>query len=255
MCAVRHPGHLLPALVLAAGAAVGVPATALADEPDQPDQPRKDIAENFLDGLRTGLADLGNKVRAEAGLTSRTLPESASGELVTVPVDGLRGGVDRSGAQVRHVRVQVEDGLPVDGEAFAEYVMRTLNDERGWGHDGSVSFVAVEEGQHFSVALATPGVVDELCVPLRTAGQYSCGRNGFAALNADRWAYGAEPFLDGGGSLPQYRQYLVNHEVGHLLGKQHTPCPEAGGPAPTMLQQTMRLEGCTPNGWPAHDPA
>jgi hypothetical protein len=46
---------------------------------------------------------------------------------------------------------------------------------------------------------------------------------------------------------------LVNHEVGHLLGRHHPAapqCPRAGLPARVMSQQSTELNGCLPNPWP-----
>src|SRR5699024_239080 len=99
------------------------------------------------------------------------------------------------------------------------------------------------------VLVASPGTVDEMCAPLATKSEYSCGRYGHAALNAERWINGADPFADAGGSITDYRRYMVNHEVGHLLGHQHRTCPAAGELAPVMVQQTITLGGCEPNGW------
>ena len=186
--------------------------------------------------------------RARAGLTTDEVPAAASGNLVTVP-----GSTEapRPAQRVRTVRVQFEEGLPVDGAAFAELVMDVLNDERGWGHDGSVAFARTDGEAEISVVLVSGATTDQLCVPLRTMGEYSCGRNGRAVLNAERWSSGAEPFLAAGADLTAYREYLVNHEVGHLLGRPHVTCPAPGTVAPVMVQQSIDLGGCLPNGWDA----
>ena len=65
-------------------------------------------------------------------------------------------------------------------------------------------------------------------------------------LNLDRWYIGVEHIDD----LGLYRDYLINHEVGHAIGKLHQNCTGKGDPAPVMLQQTLELNGCDANAWP-----
>jgi hypothetical protein len=184
-----------------------------------------------------------SEVERADGLLSVEVPESASGVLDVVP-----GSAPAPGAgPVRSVRVEVEQGLPVDGPVFAAAVMATLNDPRGWGAGGAMTFARTDGPADLRVVLASPATVDAMCAPLPTAGEVSCGTNGHAALNFRRWVEATGEFAD----RHLYRQYLVNHEVGHLLGHSHERCPGAGQPAPIMQQQSYLVAPCTPNGWPS----
>ena len=51
-------------------------------------------------------------------------------------------------------------------------------------------------------------------------------------------------------SLPAYRCYVLNHEIGHALGRLHERCSGTGNRAPIMLQQTVGLHGCLPDPFP-----
>lgn len=179
------------------------------------------------------------------GLLGTDVPERGDGELVVVP--GSRAAT--GSAPVRTVRVEVEGGLPVDHVAFAEMVIDTLTDRRGWEASGEVAFAWTDGPADISVVLASPALTDELCAPLDTNGKYSCGRDGRAVLNFRRWVE-PPPDFD---TPTHYRQYLINHEVGHLLGKGHRSCPGAGAVAPVMQQQSASSKPCVANGWPFPD--
>ena len=149
--------------------------------------------------------------------------------------------------------VEIEDGIEVDGAAFAEAVAQTLGDPRSWGADGRMSFqrVGVAEaaaGQfEFRVALVSPGSMERYCPGVGTGGYTSCRYGDRAVINLARWAT-AVPHYDG--DIATYRLYVVNHEVGHALGNGHQPCPGPGALAPVMQQQTLGLDGCVKNAWP-----
>ena len=149
--------------------------------------------------------------------------------------------------------VEVEDGIGVDAAAFAAAVEATLSDPRSWGNGGrlSVQRVGVAEAAasqyDFKVSLVSPGSMETYCPGVGTGGYTSCRYGERAVINLARWAT-AVPHYDG--DIETYRHYVVNHEVGHALGKGHVDCPGPGQPAPVMLQQTLRLDGCVKNAWP-----
>ncbi len=143
-----------------------------------------------------------------------------------------------------HFESRIDD---VASEALQKEALQTLNDPRGWTQAG-FTFEAKQDAD-FKVILAEGSEVDKLCLPLRTGGTVSCQNGSTVALNADRWRQGVDHWDS---DVARYRQYLVNHEVGHLLGQRHPRprCPVPGRPAGVMEQQTGSLEGCTGNGWP-----
>ncbi|MHA6782315.1 DUF3152 domain-containing protein [Pseudonocardia saturnea] len=180
---------------------------------------------------------------AAAGIRAAGVPQVGTGSISVVP-----GAVPAPGpGPVRTVRVEVEDGLAVDGAAFADFVLATLNDPRGWGRDGALSFARTDGEAAIVVVLASPDTAAALCRPLVTHGRLSCRIGSRAVLTYFRWV---EAVPDYGDDRTGYRRYLVNHEVGHVLGHGHEPCPGPGAPAPVMQQQTKGLLGCAPNSWP-----
>jgi hypothetical protein len=155
-------------------------------------------------------------------------------------------------------RVDVEQGLGLDGEMFAEAVHKTLNDDRSWAHNGAAAFERVSSGQvDFVITLASPRTTGVWCAKSgldTTIDNVSCDSASTERLmiNAYRWAQGSETY--GPDKMYAYRQMLINHEVGHRLGYGHTTCSKDGALAPVMQQQTKFLSHdgitCRPNPWP-----
>ncbi|MBO8198962.1 DUF3152 domain-containing protein [Streptomyces smyrnaeus] len=172
------------------------------------------------------------------------------------PVPGHEKGPGK-GEVVRY-RVDIENGLPLDGKLFAQAVHKTLNDERSWAHGGKRSFERVSSGKaKFVITLASPGTTDVWCAKsgLDTSEEkVSCDSAATERImiNAWRWARGAETY--GPDRMHAYRQMLVNHEVGHRLGHGHVGCSADGKLAPVMMQQTKYLttrgKTCRINAWP-----
>lgn len=180
----------------------------------------------------------------DAPATAVEIPVSASGKLAVVPGRVAPVGPGRP----LTYRVEVEQGLPLDGAAIAAQVHRVLTDPRGWQPIEKVAFGRTDGDASFVLIVASPALVDRLCYPLDTIGQLSCRNGDKVVLNARRWT-AAVPWY--AGRMDDYRAYLVNHEVGHQLGHGHKTCPAPGAPAPVMLQQSKSLYGCKANPWPS----
>lgn len=185
----------------------------------------------------------------EAGLEQALVEiQGASFWVVGSPERAPTRSREASEAAIRY-RVLVERGIPLTSSEFVDHVDAALADAKGWAAAGR-EFVRVEGRAEITVLLASPPTIDRLCKPLETRGRYSCGRAGRAALNLDRWQTGTRAWT---ATLAEYRTYMVNHEVGHLLGMPHRECPGADQVAPIMQQQTFGLDGCRPSTRPSDD--
>lgn len=178
-------------------------------------------------------------------------PPSAS----DVPASGpgtftvARAGVTKSGKGEPY-RVEVEDGIGVDPDRAAEDIAAILADPRGWSHGGERTFRQVtDKSAGLVVKIATPATTDRLCgaYGLKTRSEVNCRGGEQVMVNLKRWQLGSPQF---DGPVAEYRALIINHEVGHWLGRGHETCPGKGRPAPAMMQQIDGLKGCVANAWP-----
>lgn len=182
---------------------------------------------------------------ARVGTSPATIESTGEGFLFVDEV----GSVVGRGA-LRTYRLEVEPETGVDPREFTDLAERVLSNERGWTGAGDWALQRVTgRDADIRVVVATPSTVDRLCAQagLDTHGEVSCWNGRFAAINATRWTRGATGFV---GSLRAYRQYVLNHELGHGLGYRHQICPRPGARAPVMQQQTYATKPCRANGWP-----
>lgn len=195
----------------------------------------------------------------DANLPTGILPDGGpfteAGEKTWRIVPGTTPQVGQGTAKVFRYTVEIEDGIDTASfggdEAFARMVDETLANPKSWIHNPQFAFERVDAGSpvdpDFRVSLTTPMTVREGCgyeIKLeascynpsytQVAGQEPEPR---VFINEARWVRGAVPFQ---GDVGSYRQYLINHELGHAIGYQHhAPCEAEGALAPVMMQQTF----------------
>lgn len=188
---------------------------------------------------------------------SGPVPTKGSGSFEYAAKGGpVRG---RSGTLLRY-RVAVERGAGEDVAEFGAAVDGALGHAQSWTAGGlRMQWVPRGTPYDFTVHLATRETAGRLCgaggvnITVRGRPYTSCRIGGSVIINLDRWRLSVEHFVAAKVPLALYRDYVVNHEVGHQLGHRHELCPRRGRPAPVMMQQTLDLKGCTANPWPFLD--
>ena len=188
----------------------------------------------------------------DADLPAGTLPDGGpfteAGDKTWHVVPGTTPQSGQGTAKVFRYTVEVENGIDPSmfggDNAFAQMVDQTLSNPKGWTHNPQFAFIRIDNGKpDFRISLVSPVTVREGCgyeFRLETSCYnpvYGADRQARVFINEARWVRGAVPFE---GDVGSYRQYVINHEVGHAIGYvRHEPCDKQGGLAPVMMQQTF----------------
>ncbi|MGK2880933.1 MAG: DUF3152 domain-containing protein [Mycobacterium sp.] len=192
----------------------------------------------------------------DANIPTGTLPEGGpfaeAGAMTWHLVPGAAPQVGQGTTKVFTYTVEVEDGIDTTSfggdEGFARMVTETLSNPKSWTHNVQFAFTRLDAASggvepDFRVSLTSPMTIREGCgyeIQLEAScynPAYGIEQQPRVLINEARWVRGAVPFQ---GDIGSYRQYLINHEVGHAIGYQrHEPCPENGALAPIMMQQTF----------------
>ncbi|MEV7091293.1 DUF3152 domain-containing protein [Amycolatopsis sp. NPDC051045] len=169
--------------------------------------------------------------------------QAGAGKWHVVPGSGPKVG----NGKLYTYTIEVEDGIDpasyAGDDAFATAVEGTLsNPAQGWTWDGKIAFQRVDASfpnPSFKVSLTTPETTHrpDAC-GFQIKFEASCYRKslGRVLINLARWVRGAKAY---GADMTGYRQYAINHEVGHALGNQHVGCGGNDQPAPVMMQQSF----------------
>ena len=177
-------------------------------------------------------------------------------------------GAPTNGSNVVKYTVEVEEGVQVVGGAagFASDVDTILRDPRSWIGNGKHGFQRVDSGKpDLRISLTSQMTTRQVCGwQIQFEGSCFTPKDNRVTINVARWVRGAVSYQ---GALVEYKQYVVNHEVGHGIGYEHRPCQESGALAPVMMQQSWGVSNdylatlgtdrvttdgkvCRPNAWP-----
>ncbi|MEU8640235.1 DUF3152 domain-containing protein [Amycolatopsis sp. NPDC048633] len=207
--------------------------------------------------------------------------QAGAGKWHVVPGSGPKVGTGK----LYTYTIEVEDGIDpasyAGDDAFAAAVEGTLSDpKKGWTWDGKIALQRVDANfpnPTFKVSLTTPDTTHRAdACGFQIKFEASCYRKslGRVLINLARWVRGAKAF---NADMTGYRQYAINHEVGHALGNQHVGCGGNNEPAPVMMQQSFGVDDnyvsmlndipggdkgkvakdgrtCVPNAWPNPTP-
>ncbi|CRK61768.1 FIG01121705: hypothetical protein [Alloactinosynnema sp. L-07] len=202
--------------------------------------------------------------------------QTGAGTWHGVPGEGPKVG---TGAKFYTYTVEVEDGIDASAfggdETFAKLIDQTLADPRGWTSGGQISVQRVRPdfpNPTIRISLTSPDTAhrgDKCGFAIKYESSCWLGTEKRLMINLARWVRGAVAFS---GDMITYRQYAINHEIGHAFRAGHVGCAQEGALAPVMMQQSFGVANnyvaqlnravgqrdavkedgltCKPNAWP-----
>ena len=143
-------------------------------------------------------------------------------------------------------KVKFHTSLHLREQMILDKIENVLSDQRG----------LIRLGYHFEYTTTSPHITinfvpDTTVTRICSFKGLSCAdlSNNHIYINIKRWQRGASASKL---SLDDYRTYLLQHEILHLLGRDHVQCGRPGTKVPVMVQQTLGIGQCKPNPWPLY---
>jgi uncharacterized protein DUF3152 len=142
--------------------------------------------------------------------------------------------------------IKIDDKYHLNKNLIINKIKNTLNDKRGWIKFGYIfEYVDSKKNADFIITFKDNDEIVDIC---DLAGLSCADTNeNIIYFNLYRWKKGSNKSML---NLDDYRNYVINHEVGHILGKHHIPLGKKGTKAPIRIQQTVGIGHHKPNSWP-----
>lgn len=130
------------------------------------------------------------------------------------------------------------------GVADASKIASVFSDKTGWALGGRLSLARRENSCNFRINIVPEALMAALDVGCK--GQTTCLVGNQIDISVSAWQAAPGKWT---GTIDAYRTELINHEVGHWLGFQHTPClaSAASSGTPILSAPDVVLGGCSPN--------
>jgi hypothetical protein len=148
----------------------------------------------------------------------------------------------------------------IQEEEVTLFIDDVLHDPRGWKQSGyTFEYISPVEGLYARTVLKRQKDVLHLRISTQKTVEKKCQFTGLSCadlrknviyFNRDRWLHGSK---ESRMNIEDYRTYLVNHEIAHLLGRAHSSCDDDDtGVCGVTYQQTVSKGCCTPNPYPLY---
>lgn len=156
-------------------------------------------------------------------------------------------------SKVWYISTKVDDDVRYSNHSLKSKVLKVLKDKDGWESIDKIVFkyvdwntlASIDSKNKIPIRLSNNKTIVKMC-GFKEIEKLSCCnmQTKEVWLNFYRWKNGAKPSKL---SLDKYRSYMINHEVGHALGRLHAKCECEGCSAPIMMQHTISIGKCKPN--------
>lgn len=145
----------------------------------------------------------------------------------------------------------IDESLNLRKNLIEEKIESVLDDSHGWKKLG-YKFHRSTTNLDFVITIVPNKIVKKVCNfdGLSCATMFrNKNKTDIIFLNLKKWQKGSAKSKQ---NVDLYRTYMINHEVGHILGRghiKHEDC-KPGTKCPIMVQQTLGIGKCKPNVFP-----